>query len=532
MLIMLKPKELHKINLIKGLPKSNTLGYQLILNLISTYPNEIKFRHSVIYQIENHPKYDRFYLLNSIVKIPHKENLYAILPRGNIKGRKKDSRNLHYSTRDNKKLYFRKVDRPYGYFKLIEENGKKKLNSVKKEDYNLCRISRRTTEQERKDIINYSTKYNPTHSGNYIKKYGVYYPYSCTTHEIYKLVLYQDFLGMNCHNYVKKHSTTNNIEIICQIASRLEKMHLNNHIHLDLKPVNTTVRKKNGAIQAYIIDFEHMETKGTPIGNNFINDARKRSYPYTPLFVLNGTVEKYIKAIDIFSLGITIWEMYGGNYKDYKKILHQAKKDQDYQQAKNMLDILLKDVLWGKVDVETITHIQSMTSLDPKNCPTIKKTYEFFHEKLLELKQKNAINGQNLIKKPQKTNRGSRKIARKADSQNNAPIIIKQQTPSKFPKKISLPTSKNKQKLTVKPQPTKIQIHYSPYMAFFAPDKCPVKQTTDITSLIKTANFIFTYSIASIIGLVCAALYILNVIKNSDTVVNAWDNATKTLKMR
>jgi serine/threonine protein kinase len=525
MLIMLKPKELHKINLIKGLPKSNTLGYQLILNLISTYPNKIKFRHSVIYQIENHPKYDSFYLSNSIVKIPHQENLYAILPRGNIKGGKKDLRNLYYSTRNNKELYFRKVDRPYGYFKLIEENGKKKLNSVKKEDYNLCRISRRTTEQECKDIANYSTKYNPTLSG--------YYEIKNEANNLHKLVLYQDFLGMNCRNYVKKHSTTNNVEIICQITAHLKKMHLNNHIHLDLKPDNTTVRKKNGAIQAYIIDFEHMEKKGTPIGNNFINDARKRSYPYTPLFVLNGAVKKYIKAIDIFSLGITIWEMYGGNYQDYRNILHEAKKIQDYQQAKNMLDILLKDVLWGKVDAETITHIQSMTSLDPKNCPTIEKTYEFFHKKLLESKQKNAINDQNLIKKPQKTNRGSQKIAPKADSQNNTPIIIKRRPPSNFSKKISLPTSKNKQKPTVKPQPSKIKIYYSHYMVFFTPDTCPENQKTiDITPSVKAANLIFTYFIASVVGLIYAALYILNVIKNCDTVVNAWDNTIKTLKMR
>jgi serine/threonine protein kinase len=100
------------------------------------------------------------------------------------------------------------------------------------------------------------------------------------------------------------------VEYILQIADALEEVHAKSILHLDLKPSNILINKRDG--RAMLIDFgiskryndTHEETSHTPLG---------RSKGYAPFEqYLDKGAASFSPALDVYALGATLYHLVTG----------------------------------------------------------------------------------------------------------------------------------------------------------------------------------------------------------------------------
>jgi serine/threonine protein kinase len=105
------------------------------------------------------------------------------------------------------------------------------------------------------------------------------------------------------------------IKYIKQIANALDYIHKLNINHLDVKPSNIMIQKKDK--KAVLIDFgvsKHYDEQGeqtstTPVGI---------SYGYAPIELYrSGSVSEFSPQVDIYSLGATLYRIVTGNRPPY-----------------------------------------------------------------------------------------------------------------------------------------------------------------------------------------------------------------------
>jgi serine/threonine protein kinase len=141
-----------------------------------------------------------------------------------------------------------------------------------------------------------------------------------------------------------KLSIDTSIEYILQIAAALEDVHAKNILHLDLKPSNILINKKDG--RAMLIDFgiskryndTHEETSHTPLG---------RSKGYAPLEqYLDKGAASFSPALDVYALGATLYHLVTGAIpvEANERVLNDIKRPSALNNkiTKDLEDILLK----------------------------------------------------------------------------------------------------------------------------------------------------------------------------------------------
>ena len=142
----------------------------------------------------------------------------------------------------------------------------------------------------------------------------------------------------------EKLSIDTSIQYILQIADALEEVHTKNILHLDLKPSNILINKKDG--RAMLIDFgiskryndTHEETSHTPLG---------RSKGYAPLEqYLDKGAASFSPALDVYALGATLYHLVTGviPVEANERVLNDIKRPSALNNkiTKDLEDILLK----------------------------------------------------------------------------------------------------------------------------------------------------------------------------------------------
>ena len=142
----------------------------------------------------------------------------------------------------------------------------------------------------------------------------------------------------------EKLSIDTSIQYILQIADALEDVHAKNILHLDLKPSNILINKRDG--RSMLIDFgiskryndTHEETSHTPLG---------RSKGYAPLEqYLDKGAASFSPALDVYALGATLYHLVTGAIpvEANERVLNDIKRPSALNNkiTKDLEDILLK----------------------------------------------------------------------------------------------------------------------------------------------------------------------------------------------
>lgn len=147
------------------------------------------------------------------------------------------------------------------------------------------------------------------------------------------------------------------IQYILQIADALEDVHAKNILHLDLKPSNILINKRDG--RAMLIDFgiskryndTHEETSHTPLG---------RSKGYAPLEqYLDKGAASFSPALDVYALGATLYHLTTGviPVEANERVLNDIKRP---SALNNKITKDLEDILFKALELKKVNRYQTI----------------------------------------------------------------------------------------------------------------------------------------------------------------------------
>jgi serine/threonine protein kinase len=142
-----------------------------------------------------------------------------------------------------------------------------------------------------------------------------------------EIILIQEFLGGNdTEDYKGQCSKDSFLSLIYQIVSGISDIHRQNICHRDIKLANMKFDAE-GLLK--IFDFGISRTGKE---HNTINGNTTIAYAAPELFELHNTPEITVTfAVDIYSLGVSIWELATGRLENFKPILPRCKVLPDFE---------------------------------------------------------------------------------------------------------------------------------------------------------------------------------------------------------
>jgi len=98
------------------------------------------------------------------------------------------------------------------------------------------------------------------------------------------------------------------VRYIRQVAAALQYVHENNRLHLDIKPGNIMVDRRDNAV---LIDFGTSKQYDEQDGEN-TSTLMGKTLGYAPLEQMGNNVVKFLPATDIYALGATLYKLLTG----------------------------------------------------------------------------------------------------------------------------------------------------------------------------------------------------------------------------
>lgn len=99
------------------------------------------------------------------------------------------------------------------------------------------------------------------------------------------------------------------VRYIRQVCDAMRYVHSNNRLHLDIKPANIMINKKD---QAILIDFGASKQYDEEAGENTSTLVGKTP-GYAPIEQMGNNVTKFLPATDIYAIGATLYKLLTGN---------------------------------------------------------------------------------------------------------------------------------------------------------------------------------------------------------------------------
>lgn len=131
--------------------------------------------------------------------------------------------------------------------------------------------------------------------------------------------------GPSLNDMVKKNgpmSEQKAVGYILQVADALKYVHSQNRLHLDIKPGNIMVDKKDNAI---LIDFGASKQYDEEGGEN-TSTLLGKTPGYAPLEQMGNDVVKFLPSTDIYALGATLYKLLTGNTPPSASLLASGEK--------------------------------------------------------------------------------------------------------------------------------------------------------------------------------------------------------------